>query len=346
MSGNVSEWCQDWYETYGSGSQVDPSGPSVGSSRVLRGGSWKRDKREGRVSRRNHRTPDTKYHAFGFRLCLSQKDNVSMTIGSQSISPTSSSSISNGALPGVFSVSPTQKVYFSHGNLQYQPSANKWRFAEHQWDFVGTQTPDSEGYSGGTVEGSDNAIVSNSYSGWMDFFGWCANDNPANYFICEFYSDWGSKIGSGWRTLTRDEWEYVFFRRSTSSSIRFVMGTVNGVHGVILLPDNWNKSTYLLNNTNPSRSRYEDNIISETEWYDIFEANGGVFMPAAGIGVGNHFSLVNDDGRYWTSTPGDDFSVAWQVVISDFFAINLIGGYATSGGGGDGCSVRLVRSAQ
>ena len=46
-------------------------------------------------------------------------------------------SVVQGALNGVFSVSPTKKVVFSKGNLQYRASTNTWRFAEHQYDIIG-----------------------------------------------------------------------------------------------------------------------------------------------------------------------------------------------------------------
>ena len=81
-----------------------------------------------------------------------------MTVGCQKkdIAPI----IPEGCLPGLFSVSETQQVYFSRGNLQYQASTNTWRFAEHQYDYVGTQTADGNGYYGGNVSGSDNRRTS------------------------------------------------------------------------------------------------------------------------------------------------------------------------------------------
>ena len=68
MSGNVREWCQDWYGKYGSSSQTNPKGLSSGSSRVFRGGSWNDIARNCRVSFRNYDTPGLRYYDLGLRL--------------------------------------------------------------------------------------------------------------------------------------------------------------------------------------------------------------------------------------------------------------------------------------
>ena len=70
MSGNVFEWCSDWYGSYGSGSLVDPEGPSSGYSRVLRGGCWLLSAEYCRVSRRFTNTVINGSDLLGLRLCL------------------------------------------------------------------------------------------------------------------------------------------------------------------------------------------------------------------------------------------------------------------------------------
>ena len=70
MSGNVLEWCQDWYGGYPNNSQKDPIGASSGAMRVYRGGSWSDNTKSSRVSKRNGIAPTSSAHNLGFRIAL------------------------------------------------------------------------------------------------------------------------------------------------------------------------------------------------------------------------------------------------------------------------------------
>ena len=238
-----------------------------------------------------------------------------MSVGchKDSISPM----IPDGVVPGSFSVSATQRVLFSQGNLQYQASTNTWRFAEHQYDYVGTQTDDGHGYYGGNVSGSDNSSISSTYSGWIDLFGWGTGSNPTLssqiYWDYGTFVDWGSNpISNGgntanrWRTLTHAEWEYLLYTRTDALS-KCGTGNINGVGGLIILPDSWTLpsgcsftsgfATYNPNN-------YPDwthNSYTLAQWAQM-EAAGAVFLPAAGRRKGTNVFDVGTNGYYWSST--------------------------------------------
>jgi len=70
MTGNVWEWCNDWYGSYRSGSQTNPKGSTNGSYRILRGGGWSSLAGICRVTVRVPRSPGTRYSTLGFRLCV------------------------------------------------------------------------------------------------------------------------------------------------------------------------------------------------------------------------------------------------------------------------------------
>jgi hypothetical protein len=246
-----------------------------------------------------------------------------------------SDNVPSGAINGLFTINSNgDQVFFSQGNLQYRASTHTWRFATNQWDFVGTQTPDYYGYVGGTVNGSDNQYISNSYSGWIDLFGWGTSGyshgavcyhpydtystNAAYYAYGDIIwdlddktgkADWGyNPITNGgnqenqWRTLGETEWIYVFNTRTTTSGIRYVKAKVNNVNGIILLPDDWTTSIYTLNNANGGN--YSNNTITAYDWTNILEANGAVFLPAAGY-RGASVNYVNYIGYYWSASTGN-----------------------------------------
>ena len=272
--------------------------------------------------------------------------------------------MTSGPVKNEFSVSETKKVEFSKGNLQYQASTGTWRFAEHPWDYIG----------------QDNEKIGKRYSGWIDLFGWGTSGYNEKYpymtsktatdygdgkkDITSTNYDWGvyNKISNGgdkkWRTLTKDEWDYVFNKRTTRTGIRYAKAVVNGVNGMILLPDNWDDGIFELFYTNKHDAEFNDNIISQTEWKEKFETNGAVFLPAAGSRYGNKdllpkqyrpesiiSSSVGTVGRYWSTTSSDfDLKMPWATAYSVGFGGSYFTKLRTDASDGryDGNSVRLV----
>ena len=211
-----------------------------------------------------------------------------------------------------FSVNASQKVVFSPGNLQYRASTNTWRFAPNQWDTIG----------------ANNKNISSTYSGWIDVFGWGTSgyDNKYPYMTSETNTDYGNgnnnisgtnydwgvynaiynpktnktDVADSWRTLKQNEWLYLLNTRYTPSGIRYAKAIVNGVKGLILVPDNWSTSTYALNQTNTANADYTSNTISN---WTILENSGCVFLPAAGYRNGtSYFNTGHTDGYYWAAT--------------------------------------------
>ena len=236
-----------------------------------------------------------------------------------------------GAINGLFSVSETKQVYFSKGSLQYQASTNTWRFAEPQYSIIGP----------------GNSYMSQTYSGWIDLLGfatsgydhgsvcyqpWSTSTNNSDYYAYgsstyNLYdltgkADWGyNAISNGgnvenfWRTLKNEEWVYLIETRSTLYGIRYAKAKINNTNGLILLPDNWDNTTYELNSTNVGYVPFDSNIISVNDWVNILEANGAVFLPGAGwrggTGVDNNGVLY-----YWSSTYSND-NCGYDIYITD-----------------------------
>ena len=222
-----------------------------------------------------------------------------------------------GAINGLFSVSASQQVYFSQGNLKYIGSASTpyWKFADSQWDHLGdnggstNQNVDRNLFGWGTSGYNHGAVC---YQPWntsttnSDYYAY--GGATYNLYDQTGKADWGyNAISNGgnqtnqWRTLTAAEWEYVFNTRSTASGIRYAKAKVNNVNGVILLPDDWSASYYTLSNTNTSSASYSSNTITANQWSTL-EQHGAVFLPAAGYRSGTSVYHVGSDGYYWSAS--------------------------------------------
>ena len=263
-----------------------------------------------------------------------------------------------GAINGKFTIDGSgNKVYFSNGNLQYIGSSQTWKFADHQWEVIGTsqgntsQTTTRDLFGWGT-SGWDNGNVyyqpydtqnnGNSSQG----YGYGPTDGTSyTYDLTGTYAnaDWGvyNSISNGggqagqWRTLTKDEWVYVFEGRSGASS-KYGHGKVNGQNGMILLPDEWTLPSGL--SFTPGNSSWANDYT--TEQWEQMEQNGAVFLPAAGYRNGTSVGGVGSLGYYWSaSCNGSDLAYLVDFDDSDLNPQSDYSRYY-------GLSVRLVCPAE
>ena len=261
--------------------------------------------------------------ALGFVSALAQTHTLTLTSNDETLGTVSYKVEDGGALPGEFSVSATKKVRFSKGNLQYQASTKTWRFAEHQYDYIG----------------DNNKNISSTYTGWIDLFGWGTSGyNGKDPYMISFLAtdygngerniagtnyDWGdyNAISNGgnqpglWRTLTSDEWKYLFSSRTNYNKL-WSYATVNGIKGVVLLPDSWSLPSGV---TFTAASKdFGTNVYTVAQWTKMENA-GAVFLPAAGYRVGTSMYYVGTDGEYWSSTYYDSYFAYYVHFTSDYF---------------------------
>lgn len=245
--------------------------------------------------------------------------------------------LTTGSSVKTFTVSGDGKrVVFSPGNLQYQRSTNTWRFAEHQWDFVGgTNFYDNVEY--GTMGVNTNSSINDPYyNGWIDLFGWGTGDNPtlatdnnpdyatSSTTIMNRENDWGVNFTSKsngtddgfWCTLTGNDWVALLNRENTTLRAN---GTVNGVIGVILLPDNWasvDPKPYDFITPTYGGS-FTANVISDADKWAELENLGCVFLPVGGrrhTQQSNNVYDMTTTGYYWSTTQySEKFGVYFRV---------------------------------
>lgn len=237
---------------------------------------------------------------------------------------------------GVFSVSADKQVTFSSGNLQYNPASNQWRFASNQTELIGDA----------------NNQIAVDYDGWLDLFGWSTgftnfgvststnNEDYGGAFV-----DWGMNVigvdtANTWRTLSADEWAYLLESRANASRLKGV-GVVNGVNGLILLPDDWRcpagvifKSGFAGGDGAESFGKHQ--VFTPEHWAKL-EALGAVFLPAAGYR--STVYNVQPYSYYWSATENGSGYACYLYFFSDQAGMGSYTRYY-------GRSVRLVKDLQ
>ena len=251
-------------------------------------------------------------------------DSISMIAPGEPEHPDPSAGI------GTFSVSADKQVTFSQGNLQYTQSTNTWSFAENQWEVIGT-----DNVIGGSVFSDPTAGDSKkgtALADKVDLFGWSTSTTNFGVSTFEYSSDysgsfvdWGrNKIGDDvpntWRTLTFDEWYYLLNNRNNASSLCGV-AQVNGVNGLILLPDSWScpsgvtfKSGFHSNYGVDNYAAYQ--TFTADQWSKL-ESAGAVFLPAVGYRQGSIVGLVQNRGYYWSATESNSNNAGYLNFFSD-----------------------------
>ena len=270
-----------------------------------------------------------------------------------------------------------QQVNFSPGNLQFYRALNSngtvddhWRFATHQYDYVGKGTSGYGNVPAGSNDMSNNQIHKWTSSGvnrgknhtfeghWIDLFGWGTGNDPLNFSDNKSsFTDWNNYnniIGSEWYTLSIAEWSYILDSRTTN--LRFLKATVNGVKGLILFPDGFAWPSHVIGSTtiygkiNSKTDGFTESITAN-QWTSL-ENKGAVFLPAGGFrtlrggctdaGTSEKGAISNSSthGYYWAKDAVD----ADNAKHLRFFGTNIL--TTRNEEKKTGYSVRLVKNVQ
>lgn len=301
-----------------------------------------------------------KYHILNF-LSEDYMDDRNVYLGSKALM----GKVYNITRPALkfqeaaFSVSSTQQVYFSKGNLYaYKGSSDwQWYFQSHQWKYVGNAS--------GNTKITGPMALSGSYLR-VDLFGWngasAANDcyginnsttdtDYGNVSGEALMHDWGHNvIGSDaadtWRTLTANEWMYLFSEdrsvtNSLSAGARYTMATLGGTYkGLILFPDTYTHpiGTGFTAGTFNAVSNYTATV--SMEGWMLMENAGCVFLPAAGSRYQTTVFMTGPVGCYYWSNSNIAGNTATNIAITPS-SLSQVNSTRDSG-----YAVRLVRDVK
>lgn len=143
--------------------------------------------------------------------------------------------------------------------------------------------------------------------------------------------DWGiyNSIANGggqdslWRTLSADEWNYLIFRRNNAENL-YGVASIEGVNGVILLPDNWvtpqGISFKSMMGDAFGKEYFAKNNYTTNKWNKM-QLAGAVFLPACGYRNGTEIGNVNATGVYWSTTCKEQNNPQYLYFCSNYLSL-------------------------
>ena len=284
MSGNVSEWCQDYYgkDYYANSSRLDPKGPALGDSRVSRGGCWLQFAWFCRSACRSGGRPGNRNGSKGFRLCCS-------------VGPREDSEENDVVEPQKAEQDDVKRVQLWEGG-PYWATKN-----------IGAENPEDPGYYfwwGDTIgykrEGdkwvaSDGSMSNFLFSGdntptevksisALESDGWIEKKN-GTYVLTSKHDAAQAHWGGNWRIPTQEEFYNLFEKCDWTWDKR------NGVRGAVVR----------------GRGNY---------------ASKSIFLPAAGLGNGPSLIRAGSSCNYWSSVSSSGNGGAWIFCLgSDYHCL-------------------------
>lgn len=228
-----------------------------------------------------------------------------------------------GALSGEFSVSATKTVHFSRGNLYYDGSA--FKFETNQYEFPSTWNASHVGHFYWSKDASVAYVVEYEDDSASEddvfFTNATAETAKADFTV--------NGVTGQYRTLSENEWNYLFKSRSNASTLyKYGVTVIGKANCVVIAPDNWDTSA------NPLQASYD------ADAWATAESAGLVCLPAAGARDGSDVRIVGDVGFYWSSS-ADDSGHAYLVI---FYSNNV--SPDADDARFEGCSVRLITESK
>ena len=234
-----------------------------------------------------------------------------------------------------FSVSMTKKVVFSSGNLQYNKTDSKFQFASQQTECLGENQGDVIDLFGWGMWldefAKDVSKITNTSKTGSDYA-------PALNANNEFATNKTTVNGIEWFTLSDAEWNYLLNTR-TDADKKYGVATINGVNGLIFLPDEFVLPGGVMFISGVSDNSDADYYEYTAEMWVKLEENGAVFLPACGSRHGTDVNYVSENGACWSSTAYKSslsyaFGFGSNMVMLQFTSRDM------------GFSVRLVRKVE